>query len=1341
VTDSSFQSNAASAGNSLGGSGGGGGWPGDGGAGGAGYYGNGGDGGNAGLPATGGNSGAAGVGGNQYGGAIYSTGTIVLARTDFTNNYARGGGASPNAGGSGGDGRRGGSGGGTGIPSCGAFCTPPPGADLNAKDGACGLGTNGGDGGTGHGAGPGSIAEGGAVYSTTPFSKDAGTTSGNFVVGYDGQWGGGGFGGRAGSTPCALNQNTFTKGKDGCPCGLQQAGPGTSLYPDYFPDPSAATPDLSVANTFVYEPDTGTVDAELSVALATAGTNPVTVSYATADGTATTAAGDYKATSGTLTFAPGETVKKVLVTVLAHPDASKGDKNFTFSLTSESGATVSNRTATVNIRARHLISGHIVDHKGRPVAGATVNIKGRDPHTVITDQNGAYAAKVIPGDTTVVPQKPVPGQPSEGGAFEPKANADCHVLEETCVVNLDQDRVADFAYVFKVPVKGQVVDVDGKAAAGVKMHITGTDDKGHRVDTTTLTNPTGAYSQLLSPGTYLVVAGYVPGAKHPATYIVTACEGKKQAGGCFVTIDRTPVIANFKTECETTVDFKTDMIAQGCFIRLDPKGKRLKAKGSFRLNGLDFEADHESHPVVFDREKKTVTGPGVTVGVSWGTSRYLVYHLGPLSKHFAGRTIRWTLALGRPAARFTLGGTASATLFGFPVHAPAMELESTAGRTSFTIQLSGPPGDGAILDKQVGLWKMKNENGQYRIAYPSIIRGAVAVTNSDGLTTIEGSFSPSGIFTFGAHAPNGKAGFVPKGTKPVAGMIELAAVKVKYDFPNATWRFGGTVVLHLKPGRTAPLPFKPGSITRAIGTNSQGEGFLGALIFEFELSAKPSTSFLPNRIILKVNGINKLIYPPWFLYLQRLGIDIGRDTDQPGAPLKLALNGGLTWGPRIRSDLWFQELASLDIDGGLQVSGDNGDVSIFANGILRGVGARVLSVRFLWNLSAWTAEVAGEMSVNLREIVSVLPKSLGDISLLGTGRLSFPAQGGWHFDLDGTATLAGYTGGAKFRADASHLGLCLGNGAGLRWEGGLHLPKVVSCDFAAYEDRPAADHASRAGGRRAVVADAGDRPFTVAAGTTGLAVAVRGVGSPPSVSLIGPAGEVVSAAGSTLQASPTVMVLPDDATATTYIYLIKPAAGTYLVRPAPGSAAVASVGFGRPLPAPVVRARVTGTGCGRRLSWTLAPLPGQTVVFSETGAQGTRELVTTAAARGSVAFLPRPGGDRRRTITALVEQAGAPRASLTLASFTAGPSTPAAVRGLRAQYARGVLSARWTAPCYATAYAVEAVSGRSDIVRRVRPPRFSTRLRGGGRQATLTVVPLGPTTKPSRAVTVRVRAR
>src|SRR5206468_1626441 len=42
---------------------------------------------------------------------------------------------------------------------------------------------------------------------------------------------------------------------------------------------------------------------------------PVTVSFATADGSATLADSDYQATSGTLTFAPGETSKPITVLV------------------------------------------------------------------------------------------------------------------------------------------------------------------------------------------------------------------------------------------------------------------------------------------------------------------------------------------------------------------------------------------------------------------------------------------------------------------------------------------------------------------------------------------------------------------------------------------------------------------------------------------------------------------------------------------------------------------------------------------------------------------------------------------------------------------------------------------------------------------------------------------------------------------------------------------------------------------------------------------------------------------------------------------------------------------
>ena len=71
----------------------------------------------------------------------------------------------------------------------------------------------------------------------------------------------------------------------------------------------------------------------------------VTVDYAISDGTATEGA-DYTATSGTLTFAPGDTEKTVSVTVL---DDAHDDGKETLTLSNPSGARIADGTATVTI--------------------------------------------------------------------------------------------------------------------------------------------------------------------------------------------------------------------------------------------------------------------------------------------------------------------------------------------------------------------------------------------------------------------------------------------------------------------------------------------------------------------------------------------------------------------------------------------------------------------------------------------------------------------------------------------------------------------------------------------------------------------------------------------------------------------------------------------------------------------------------------------------------------------------------------------------------------------------------------------------------------------------------
>ena len=76
-------------------------------------------------------------------------------------------------------------------------------------------------------------------------------------------------------------------------------------------------------------------------------TTPVTIGYATSNGTAT-AGTDYTATTGTLTFAPGVTSQQITVPILADTAVEAGE-TFTVTLSNPSGATLTTATATGTI--------------------------------------------------------------------------------------------------------------------------------------------------------------------------------------------------------------------------------------------------------------------------------------------------------------------------------------------------------------------------------------------------------------------------------------------------------------------------------------------------------------------------------------------------------------------------------------------------------------------------------------------------------------------------------------------------------------------------------------------------------------------------------------------------------------------------------------------------------------------------------------------------------------------------------------------------------------------------------------------------------------------------------
>jgi hypothetical protein len=98
------------------------------------------------------------------------------------------------------------------------------------------------------------------------------------------------------------------------------------------------TPSLSINDVAVTETDTGSVPAVFTVSLSAPSGQTVTVSYATADGTASSGS-DYLATAGTLSFAPGTTSMTVTVAVLGDV-TDEANETFFVNLTNPSNATV-----------------------------------------------------------------------------------------------------------------------------------------------------------------------------------------------------------------------------------------------------------------------------------------------------------------------------------------------------------------------------------------------------------------------------------------------------------------------------------------------------------------------------------------------------------------------------------------------------------------------------------------------------------------------------------------------------------------------------------------------------------------------------------------------------------------------------------------------------------------------------------------------------------------------------------------------------------------------------------------------------------------------------------------
>jgi probable HAF family extracellular repeat protein len=130
-------------------------------------------------------------------------------------------------------------------------------------------------------------------------------------------------------------------------------------------------PRMTISDLMHTEGNSGTTSYAFTVSLSAPYDAPVTVAYATANGTAL-AGSDYQAASGTLTFAAGETVKSI--TVLANGDrVAEPNETFVVNLSNPSGALI---VANQGL-------GTIVDDEPRISIGDVSKAEGKKGQTTL----------------------------------------------------------------------------------------------------------------------------------------------------------------------------------------------------------------------------------------------------------------------------------------------------------------------------------------------------------------------------------------------------------------------------------------------------------------------------------------------------------------------------------------------------------------------------------------------------------------------------------------------------------------------------------------------------------------------------------------------------------------------------------------------------------------------------------------------------------------------------------------------------------------------------------------------------------------------------------------------
>ncbi len=203
---------------------------------------------------------------------------------------------------------------------------------------------------------------------------------------------------------------------------------------DFAITPLAGPLTASVGDATIVEGDSGVINAVFTISLSGPADEPVTVTYTTANGTAL-AGEDYASTTGSVTFAPGETSIQISVPVIGDT-AIEDDETFTVELTGASGAALGDASGL----------GTIVNDDVPAVQPGSLSIGN-----VSVDEGDAGTTAMV---FTVT-----------------RSGGDDGAVSATYTINLGSADAGDFAP--GTPLTGIVNFADGQTVATITLNVAG----------------------------------------------------------------------------------------------------------------------------------------------------------------------------------------------------------------------------------------------------------------------------------------------------------------------------------------------------------------------------------------------------------------------------------------------------------------------------------------------------------------------------------------------------------------------------------------------------------------------------------------------------------------------------------------------------------------------------------------------------------------------------------------------------------------------------------------------------------------------------------------------------